>query len=79
MPDLQKFTVTAIGSANISVPRFTISGQITNSRTGAVLRDFTGANAITFPNVLGTLTAAQQIKVIDILAEALLRRIFEGL
>ena len=79
MPDLQNFTVTAIGSASVNVPRFTISGQITDSRTGAVLRDFTGANAITFPNVLGTLTAAQRLKVLDLLAEALLRRIFEGL
>lgn len=67
MPDLQNFTVTAQAAANINVPRFTISCTVTDSQTGAVLADFTGANAITFPGVLTTLTAQQRRDLLDLI------------
>lgn len=60
MPDLQQFAVTRLAPATLTVPRWRIEFQVTDERTGAVLRDFTGANALTFPNLLGTLSNAQQ-------------------
>ena len=72
MPDLQKFKITALSAANVNVPRATIEGQICDSTTGAVLHDFTGANALTFPGVLTTLTAEQRRVLVERLASWLL-------
>ena len=74
MPDIQNLTITPLANASISVPRFTIAGTVNDSRTGAVLFDFRGANAITFPNFLGTLTAAQRLEVIDLILEYLIHK-----
>jgi len=61
VPDLVDFTVTPIANATISVPRWTISGKVVNSKNQAtVIQDFTGVNALTFPNVLSNLTAAER-------------------
>ncbi len=68
MPDLQNFSITPMAAANINVPRATIEAQITDSQTGVVLADFTGVNALTFPGVLTTLTAAQRRDLIDLIA-----------
>mgnify|MGYP001575059924 FL=1 len=68
MPDLQNFSITPMAAANINVPRATISAQITDSQTGEVLADFTGGNALTFPGVLTTLTAAQRQELINLIA-----------
>lgn len=59
MPDLQNFSVTTRARARITVPRATISAQVTDSDTGAVLQDFTGANALLFPEVIDTLTTEE--------------------
>jgi len=76
MPDLQNFSITALTNATVNVPRFRIECQITDSQTGAVLQDLTGANAIIFPTDLGTLfpTAAEKREFIDQLAHYLVRR-----
>lgn len=76
MPDLQQFTITPLSNASVTVPRFTISAQITNSKTGAVLFDFTGANVITFPADLPTLlpTAAERREFVEQIALYLLRK-----
>ena len=68
MPDLQEFLITPQASANINVPRATISAKVTDSSTGEVLSDFTGANAIQWPSVLTTLTATQRQNLIDLVA-----------
>ena len=61
MPDLQNYTVTRNGTVNLNnVPQWTISFQVCNSKTGAVIRDFTGANAFSFPQVFAQFTSQQQ-------------------
>lgn len=76
MADLVGFSITRLSNASLSVPRWSIAGQIVDSQTQlTVIQDFTGANAITFPNVLGNLTNAQQDKwVADVVADLLWRR-----
>lgn len=73
MADLQALSVTALGSASVNVPRATISALVTDSQTGAILADFTGANAIAFPAVLAQLTAAQRRDLIDLVVPWLVR------
>lgn len=68
MPDLQNFTITAQSAANVNVPRALISCLITDSVNGAVLADFTGANAINFPGVISTLSAADRAELADMIA-----------
>lgn len=71
MPDLQNYSRTFLGAANVNVPRVQISAQVTDSTTGAVLADFTGANVILFPAVMSTLTQQQRQKVADTIATML--------
>lgn len=63
MPDFQQFQLTQLSNASVTSPRFTISVLITDSKTGATLFDFTGANVITFPGDLPTLLPTTQDKV----------------
>lgn len=61
MPDLQQFSVARNGTATLTnAPRWTISFQVCDSQTGAVIRDFTGANSFTFPQVFAQFDAATQ-------------------
>jgi hypothetical protein len=60
MPDFQQFAITRQANRNLNVPTWSVELLITDSQTGVVLRDFTGANALSFPQILGQLTAAQQ-------------------
>lgn len=71
MPDRQQFTVTRGNNVTVSMPSATISGKITDSTTGTVLVDFTGPNAIQFPQIMATLTAAQRSTFIDVLVDFL--------
>lgn len=73
MPDFQSFSITRLANQNMSVPRWSVSVQVTDSQTGAVIRDLTGANAIVFPTVLGSLTAAQQDRVVEQMVHLLIR------
>lgn len=64
MADLQAFSVVQNGAMNINqCPRYVITGQYeqSNPTTGMIeiIADFTGANALDFPNVLKTLTLEQ--------------------
>jgi len=65
MADINGLTVTALGAAAVTMPRFQIECVLTNPRTGAIVADFTGANAVLFPAVLGNLTAAQRREFLD--------------
>lgn len=76
MPDLQNFSVTPLASASVNVPRARIECQVCDSRTGAVLRDFTGANAVTFPNILSSLTGAERLELLDLIATWLILKRF---
>lgn len=60
MPDVKDFTITDIADASITVNRFRIEGRIVNSVTGEVIADFTGANAVTWPNIFGEFTGAER-------------------
>lgn len=61
MPDLQNFTVARNGTATLTnAPRWSISFQVCDSKTGAVVRDFTGVNSFTFPQVFASFSAADQ-------------------
>jgi hypothetical protein len=66
MPDLANFAITSTGNANINnFPTASVSGQVVDSKTGALIRDFTGANAVSFPAVLSTLTAADRLELLQ--------------
>lgn len=61
MPDLLDYSVTRLSNATLSVPRWSVEGRIVDSQTQqTVIEDFTGANAVVFPSVLGNLSAAGQ-------------------
>jgi hypothetical protein len=75
MADLRNFSITRLSNQNVNAPRWQISGQVVEVDRGAssvVLRDFSGANAITFPQVLGQLTNAQQDKLVEMIVMFLL-------
>jgi hypothetical protein len=56
---LQQLGATAAGTANVNVPRYTITAQVF-ADDGTLVADFTGANAINFPADLGKLTVARR-------------------
>lgn len=69
MPDLQQFAITPLGAANVNVPRAAISALVVDSGPGgAVLSDFTGPNALTWPGVISTLTAADRLELANMVA-----------
>ncbi|MBK8200329.1 MAG: hypothetical protein IPK75_18435 [Acidobacteria bacterium] len=69
MPDLQNFAITKLANQTITnAPRYEISCRVTNSKTGARIRDFTGANTLTFPQVLANLSEAQRVEMIELIA-----------
>ena len=77
MPDLIQYSVTRLANANLNVPRWRVEGKIVDSQTQqTVLNDFTGANAVTFPNVLGNLTSAQQNRWVEDVVQDLIYRRF---
>lgn len=69
MADLLNFAITPLSSANVNVPRATISARVVDSNDqNIVLADFTGANALTFPGVLSTLSAADRLELAQAIA-----------
>lgn len=70
MADLRNFSVTRSGTARLTVPVWTISGQVVDVDRGessTVLRDFSGQNEVKFPQVLGQLTEAQQDRLVEMI------------
>lgn len=75
MPDLKDFAITPLTNATFSVPRVQISGRVVSSdATQTVIADFTGVNAVTFPNILGPLSAADRLELVELIATWLLRK-----
>lgn len=74
MPDLQQFSITPQASASVTVPRALIAAKVTDSQTGATLADFTGANALQFPAVIATLTAADRLELAQLVADWLIKK-----
>ena len=74
MPDLLDFDITPLGAVSVSVPRASIEARVVDSSDQSiVLADFTGANAIVFPQVILTLTPAQRLQMARLLAMWLIR------
>jgi hypothetical protein len=76
MPDLMNYSVTRLANASVSIPRWSIQGQIVDQDKGGhgVIADITAANVI-FPNVLGNLTVAQQDSwVNDVVQQLIFKR-----
>lgn len=60
MPDLLGYAVVRGANKQLTVPTWDVVGRIVDSRNQqVVLNDITAAN-VSFPQVLGNLTAAQQ-------------------
>lgn len=74
MPDLWNFSATRSGNANLTVPTWAISGKVVNRGGGLAELDFSGANALSFPQLLGQLTAAQQDNWVEFVVHDLVRR-----
>ena len=71
--DIRSEVITDLGSASVTVPRLTWSCTLNDSQTGALLHDFTGANIVNFPAVLGNLSAAQRIELLHIIKSYLIK------
>lgn len=65
MADLKGFSRTVNLPVTATVPSVTWEGKITDSQTGAVLYDFTGAKAINFPAILTLLTPDDLFSLLD--------------
>lgn len=75
MPDLQNFSVTRAGTVSLpNVPTWKIAFQVCDSTTGAVIRDFTGANAFNFPQVFAQFSAADQDEIVAQITTMLIRK-----
>jgi len=74
MADILQFQITALASASVNVPRAQIEGKVVDSANqSTVIADFTGANALIFPAVITTLTAAQRLELAQLIAGWLIR------
>lgn len=78
MPDLLNFSIVRNGTVSLpNAPTWLISGKIVDSTNQVtVLRDFTGANSVSFPQVLGSLTAAQQDDFVQRVVQDILSKRF---
>lgn len=71
------YSVTRLANASLSVPRWSVEGRIVDSQTQqTVIQDFTGANAVLFPNVLGNLSNAKQNQWVEEVVRDLIFRRF---
>lgn len=73
MPDIQNMSLNVLAAQNVSMPRLSIEAQITDSQTGAVLFDFTGANNIVFPQYVAQMTVADRRAFVEYIAIYLIR------
>jgi hypothetical protein len=77
MADLLDYQIVRGSNLSVTVPRYTVSGRIVDSGNQANVRqDFTGANALVFPTVLASLTAAELDEFITMMMNWILRKRF---
>ena len=73
MPDFTNYSVVRNGTVSLpNTPQWKVELKIANSQTGEVTHDFTGANALFFPQILGQLTAAQQDAFVERVVQMLI-------
>jgi hypothetical protein len=73
MPDLRNFTVTRGAGIQVTIPQYTISGQVVDSETQkTVLADFSGANVILFPQILASASQAQLEALLAMIVRAII-------
>jgi len=70
MPDLANFSTVPASPGNLNSPRHKIEGQLVEGST--ILNDFTGDNAIFYPDVLATLSVENQNEIVGMVAERLI-------
>lgn len=70
MPDLQQFSVSRGSPGNLNTPRHVIAGRLQEGST--VIADFTGENALRWPDILATLTPEQQDEIVGDVATKLI-------
>jgi hypothetical protein len=74
MAQLQSYSVTRLSNAQLTVPRWNVEGILLDD-AGVQVADFTGANSVVFPTVLGNLTAAKQDRWVgQVVTELILKR-----
>ena len=79
MPDLLNHKITRLANVSVSLPRWQIEGTLVDSQTQTqVLADFTGANAIVFPQILTTLTVADREEMVQMLVQWVLQKKYPG-
>lgn len=61
--NIQEFTVTQGGVAQVNVPTIVITAQV--EEDGVIIADYTGDNALIFPNVFATLSADQRMALMN--------------
>lgn len=74
MPDFQDFSITRSTSKSMTVPTWKIEVQLTDSTSGASVRDLRGAKAVNFPQVLALLPDADQDEFVRYCVQWLITR-----
>lgn len=70
MADLLNFAITPLSATSVSVPRAQIEARVVDStRQQTVIADFTGANALIFPAVIATLSAADRLELAQMIGQ----------
>lgn len=69
--DIQNFSITPASAVTLTVPRFQISATVVEG--GNTIADFTGANILTFPGVLASLSVADRRALIDMIATTIVQ------
>jgi len=73
MPDLQRFRLTARPDSSLTVAVIRCEAQVTDSRTGAVIADYTGANSIDFALRVPGFTAAEHKLLAERIADWIIK------
>lgn len=79
MADLLDHKITRLSNASVSLPRWHIEGRLVDSDTQQkTLADFTGSNAIVFPQVLAQLSLADRDELVEMLTRWILAKRYPG-
>ena len=81
MPDYQNFKIEKLANIRINVansPQYRISLTVNDSNSGEELRNYTGANAILFPDILLSLSDSDQQELIELITNWLINKRMEG-